>query len=73
MPNLSNGRNMNKPSWGVVKKDVPPRSLVVGVPAKWRREVTQAEAAELIEHARHYQKLALVHAGKGTDLGFTHT
>ena len=57
----------------VVNKDVPPRSLVVGVPAKWRREVTQAEAAELIEHARHYQKLALVHAGKGTDLGFTHS
>ena len=55
----------------VVNKDVPPRSLVVGVPAKILREVSQVEAAELIEHANRYQKLALVHAGKGTDLGFT--
>lgn len=55
----------------VVNKDVPPRSLVVGVPAKLLREVSQAEVAELLEHANRYQKLALVHAGKGTDLGFT--
>jgi len=55
----------------VVNKDVPPRSLMVGVPAKRLREVTQAEAAELIEHAQRYKKLALVHAGKGTDLGFS--
>lgn len=55
----------------VVTKDVPPRSLVIGVPAKWLREVSESEAAELIEHARRYEKLALVHAGKGTDLGFT--
>ncbi len=55
----------------VVNKDVPPRSLVVGVPAKWVREVSEAEVAELIEHAQRYKKLALVHAGKGNDLGFT--
>lgn len=55
----------------VVTKDVPPRSLVVGVPAKRLREVSESEAKELIEHARRYQKLALVHAGKSTDLGFT--
>jgi carbonic anhydrase/acetyltransferase-like protein (isoleucine patch superfamily) len=55
----------------VVSKDVPPMSLVVGVPAKQLRDVSQAEAAELIEHARRYEKLALVHAGRGTDLGFT--
>jgi len=55
----------------VVNKDVPPRSLVVGVPAKRLRDVSEAEAAELIEHARRYKKLALVHAGKGTDIGFT--
>ena len=54
----------------VVSKDVPPRSLVVGVPAKHLREVSAAGAAELILHARRYEKLALVHAGKGTDLGF---
>lgn len=55
----------------VVSKDVPPRSLVVGVPAKHLREVSPEQATELIEHARRYEKLALVHAGKGTDLGFT--
>ena len=55
----------------VVAKDVPPYSLVVGVPAKVRRQVSQAEAAELIEHARKYEQLALVHAGRGTNLGFT--
>ena len=55
----------------VVNKDVPPRSLVVGVPAKWIREVSEAEVVELIEHAQRYKKLALVHAGKGNDLGFT--
>ena len=55
----------------VVNKDVPPRSLVVGVPAKRLREVSEPEAAELIEHARRYKKLALVHAGIGEDLGFT--
>lgn len=54
----------------VVSKDVPPYSLVVGVPAKRIREVSVAQAAELIEHAERYEKLALVHAGKGQDLGF---
>ncbi|NER94835.1 MAG: gamma carbonic anhydrase family protein [Symploca sp. SIO1B1] len=55
----------------VVNKDVPPFSLVVGVPAKRLREISEAEAAELVEHAKAYAKLALVHAGRGTDLGFT--
>lgn len=55
----------------VVTKDVPPFSLMVGVPAKRLRDVSETEAAELIEHARRYEQLALVHAGKGTDLGFT--
>lgn len=55
----------------VVSKDVPPLSLVVGVPAKLLRELSDAEAYDLIEHARRYEKLALVHAGIGTDLGFT--
>jgi carbonic anhydrase/acetyltransferase-like protein (isoleucine patch superfamily) len=55
----------------VVTKNVPPLSLVVGIPGKVLRQVTDVEAAELIEHAKRYQKLALVHAGKGTDIGFS--
>lgn len=54
----------------VVTKDVPPRSLVVGIPGKVVRTVGDEEASELIDHAKRYEKLALVHAGKGTDLGF---
>ncbi|QUY43185.1 gamma carbonic anhydrase family protein [Acaryochloris marina] len=54
----------------VVSKSVPPRSLWVGVPAKPLREMSEAESEDLMDHARHYQKLALVHANRGTDLGF---
>jgi len=54
----------------VVTKDVPPRSLVVGMPGKVVRPVSDEEAAHLIEHACRYEKLARVHAGTGTDLGF---
>lgn len=54
----------------VVTKDIPPFSLVVGIPAKVVRQLTETETAELIEHAQKYHKLALVHAGKGTDIGF---
>jgi carbonic anhydrase/acetyltransferase-like protein (isoleucine patch superfamily) len=54
----------------VVTKDVPERSLVVGVPGKVVRTISEAEAADLIDHACKYEKLALVHAGKGTDPGF---
>ena len=54
----------------VVTKDVPPFSLMVGVPAKKVRDISPTEAADLLVHAEKYQKLALVHAGKGTDLGF---
>ncbi|MDJ0734124.1 MAG: gamma carbonic anhydrase family protein [Nostocaceae cyanobacterium] len=54
----------------VVTKDVPPKSLVMGVPGKIIRQVTDTEATELIEHAQRYKKLADVHAGKGTDIGF---
>ncbi len=54
----------------VVTKDVPPRSLVVGVPGKVIRQLEPAEVDHLITHAQHYEQLALAHAGKGTDLGF---
>ncbi len=55
----------------VVTKDVPPHSLMVGIPAKCLREVTDAEVEGLIVHAKKYEQLALVHAGKGESLGFT--
>jgi carbonic anhydrase/acetyltransferase-like protein (isoleucine patch superfamily) len=54
----------------VVTKDVPPRSLMVGIPAKCLRQVDDTEAQGLIIHAQKYAQLALVHAEKGTDLGF---
>ncbi len=54
----------------VVNKDVPERSLVVGIPGKRIRTISDNEAAELIHHAQRYEQLALVHAGKGTNLGF---
>ena len=54
----------------VVTKDVPPRSLMVGVPAKCLRQLDDNEVEGLILHANKYERLALVHAGKGTDLGF---
>ncbi len=54
----------------VVTKDVPPRSLMVGVPAKCLRQLDDAEVEGLIVHAQKYVRLALVHAGKGSDLGF---
>jgi carbonic anhydrase/acetyltransferase-like protein (isoleucine patch superfamily) len=54
----------------VVSKSVPPHSLWVGVPAKPLRELSEGEVSELIEHAQKYEKLALVHSNRGTDLGF---
>jgi carbonic anhydrase/acetyltransferase-like protein (isoleucine patch superfamily) len=55
----------------VVTKDVPAQSLVVGIPGKVIRQVSEQEAANLIDHAQRYEKLARVHAGTGTDLGFS--
>ena len=54
----------------VVNKDVPPGSLVVGVPGKIFRPLSTEEIDDLIDHAQKYEQLALVHAGKGTNLGF---
>ena len=54
----------------VVTKDVPARSLVVGIPGKVIRSLSDEDAEELIEHAKKYEQLARVHAGTGTDLGF---
>jgi carbonic anhydrase/acetyltransferase-like protein (isoleucine patch superfamily) len=57
----------------VVTKDIPAHSLAVGIPARVVRRLNPEEVADLITHAQHYQKLALVHAGKGNDLGFVKT
>jgi carbonic anhydrase/acetyltransferase-like protein (isoleucine patch superfamily) len=54
----------------VVTKDVPPRSLVMGIPGRKIRDISDKQALELMEHARKYEKLAQVHAGTGTDIGF---
>ncbi|MGD1953334.1 MAG: gamma carbonic anhydrase family protein [Leptolyngbyaceae cyanobacterium] len=54
----------------VVNKDVPPGSLVVGVPGKVLKTLSAAQIEELTDHAKKYEQLALVHAGKGTNLGF---
>ncbi len=54
----------------IVTKDVSPRSLMVGIPARKIRDISDEQAAELILHAKRYHQLALVHAGKGTDVGF---
>ena len=50
----------------VVTKDIPERSLVVGIPARKIKDVSNDRAAELIEHARSYEKLAVAHAKKVT-------
>ncbi|NEP20451.1 MAG: gamma carbonic anhydrase family protein [Leptolyngbya sp. SIO4C1] len=54
----------------VVNKNVPAGSLVVGVPGKVFRPLSETEQQDLVEHAERYERLALVHAGKGGDLGF---
>jgi carbonic anhydrase/acetyltransferase-like protein (isoleucine patch superfamily) len=46
----------------VVTKDVLPRSMMVGVPAKLLRAVTEAEAQDLIIHAEKYAQLGLLHS-----------
>ena len=40
---------------------VPPRSLVAGVPAKVRRELSDEEFAGVQQNAAHYQELARAH------------
>ncbi len=54
----------------VVTRNIPSRSLFLGVPARKIKDISDTQAAELIEHARNYEKLAQVHAGTGTDIGF---
>lgn len=51
----------------VVTKSVPERSLVLGVPAKVIREISEAEALDLINHAHRYQALAHQHSTLSRD------
>ncbi|ELS05290.1 isoleucine patch superfamily enzyme, carbonic anhydrase/acetyltransferase [Xenococcus sp. PCC 7305] len=46
----------------IVTKDVAERSLMVGVPAKKIRDITEEKAQDLIKHAQQYYELALAHA-----------
>ena len=49
----------------VVTKDVPPHTMVVGVPAQIKRQLTEEVVAEQRRHARRYAELAERHAGIG--------
>jgi carbonic anhydrase/acetyltransferase-like protein (isoleucine patch superfamily) len=40
---------------------IPPRSLVAGVPGKVRRELTEAEYTKVLRNAEHYRDLASKH------------
>ncbi len=53
----------------VVTKSFPARSLLMGVPAKVIRLVSDEEAAGLIDHAHNYQLLAQAHQQKLVAIG----
>ena len=46
----------------VVTKDVPARTMVVGIPAQAKRELSDEAVAEQLQHARRYAELASRHA-----------
>lgn len=54
----------------VVTKDVPPYSLMVGIPARKAKDVTLHQQKDLIEHAMKYYQLGLYHRGKSHHKGF---
>ncbi|MDX2271211.1 MAG: gamma carbonic anhydrase family protein [Cyanobacteriota bacterium] len=56
------GRGSIVGAGAVVTQSVPSRSLVVGIPAKVIRAVSEAEAEDLIHHAERYYQLAQQHA-----------
>ncbi|QHV01683.1 gamma carbonic anhydrase family protein [Synechocystis sp. CACIAM 05] len=49
----------------VVTKDVPPRSLVMGVPAKIIKQVSEGQVQGLLDHGQNYVRLAKAHAAAG--------
>ena len=46
----------------VVTKDVPARTMVIGTPARPKRELSEEAITEQKQHARRYAKLATKHA-----------
>jgi carbonic anhydrase/acetyltransferase-like protein (isoleucine patch superfamily) len=55
----------------VVTRDVPPGAVVMGAPATVKREHSPEAIAEQRQHARRYSQLAMAHAGRSMDPGFT--
>lgn len=55
----------------VVTKDVPPGALVMGAPAVVKRQQSSEAIAAQRDHARRYRQLAMAHAGRSMDLGFS--
>jgi carbonic anhydrase/acetyltransferase-like protein (isoleucine patch superfamily) len=55
----------------VVTKDVPPGALVMGTPATVKRQLSAEAIAEQRRHAQRYRQLAMAHAGRSNNLGFT--
>jgi carbonic anhydrase/acetyltransferase-like protein (isoleucine patch superfamily) len=55
----------------VVTKDVPPGAVVMGAPAAVKRDLSPDAIAQQRDHARRYRQLAMAHAGRSTDLGFS--
>ncbi len=49
-------------------KKFPPRSLILGSPAKLVRELTDQEAADIRENGRHYVELARTAAGSSREI-----
>jgi carbonic anhydrase/acetyltransferase-like protein (isoleucine patch superfamily) len=55
----------------VVTKDVPAGALVMGAPAVVKRQQSPEAIAQQRDHARRYSQLAMAHAGRSGDLGFS--
>ena len=54
----------------VVTRDVPAGALVMGAPARVKRQVSEEAIAEQRVHARRYRLLAEAHAGRSLQTGF---